>query len=460
MKRTVVKFGGSSLKSKEDITRIIEVVRHYETRPVIVVSALFGVTDLISATIARVRSSQAAIDELVGTLRSKYSAMAKQFISEWSKLSAFNDILDERLNQMDRLLLGMHFLSETPDFATDSVLSFGERLSSALLSAIFNNAGIDCAEALPEDVGLITDGRFRQASVDLEASETGILKALSADKVYVIPGFYGISKEGKITLLGRGGSDYSAASIGRCIGATSVDLWKDVPGFLSADPKLVKNTVAVEKLTYSEAAELSYFGARILHPQTVEPLIDRSIPLRLFNICDFTGEIKPCSIIGTESFVTDDIVKSVTYSDDLGILRLIGPGVGIKPGVLAFATEKLSGAGINIKSVITAQTTINILLSRNDLEKCRAMFPKPEIPAVDEIEFNGDISLIAVVGEGMLARYGIAARVFGAVSSSRINILLISMGASPAAAYFIVKADDREEAVKAIHNEFFSNSNK
>lgn len=258
-----------------------------------------------------------------------------------------------------------------------------------------------------------------------------------------------------MTLLGRGGSDYTAAAIARCIDAASVDLWKDVPGFMSADPKLVANAAAVKRLAYNEAAELSYFGARILHPRTFEPVMDKQIPVRLFNIGRFCEKLEPETIIDGNGVIKEDVIKSVTFSDDFGILKLHGAGVGIKPGIMARVTARLNDEGINIKSIITSQTAINILLALEDLEKSLRAVEAIGLTAVDRIAAVDNISLIAVVGGGILEKPGIAARVFSAVSRRNINIRTISAGPSNVAIYFIIDRNEREKAVKAIHEEVF-----
>jgi aspartate kinase/aspartokinase/homoserine dehydrogenase 1 len=355
------------------------------------------------------------------------------------------------------------------------------------LTAILNFLNIPCIECLPEELGLFTNGEYRNASVNFFLAEEAVGKCLSGNHAYVVPGFYGISPDSKVTLLGRGGSDYTAAAIARCIDAASVDLWKDVPGFMSADPKLVRNPIHIDKLTYSEAAELSYFGARIIHPRTFEPVMEKKIPVRLFDINNYSNTLEPVTTIRENwgvgdpnpftvsqmpyfrSFISKGcqknkvsegsnkkgIIKSVTFSDDFGVLKLHGAGVGIKPGIMARVTTKLNDEGVNIKSIITSQTCINILLSADDLEKGLQIVKTNGLSAVEQISTLENISLIAVVGEGILERPGIAARVLGAVSNQNINVWTISAGASNVTIYFIIAQKDREKAIQAIHKEIF-----
>ncbi len=272
MARPVAKFGGSNLKSKEDIARLIAVLEKYPEPPVVVVSAMYGITDIIRDALVKIKDDEKEIQSLIRTLRQVNLAAVEEYITEPQARTKAVSAIEGRIGELKKYLKGVHFLYYIPEFTADIVLSYGERLSSLLLTAILQHRGIPCEEALPENIGLITDGRFGNASIDLAASEKSLRESLSERKIYIVPGFYGISLKGEITLLGRGGSDYSAAAIGGCLGASSVDLWKDVPGFMTADPKLVSSPKPIRTITYTEAAELAYFGARIIHPQTVEPL--------------------------------------------------------------------------------------------------------------------------------------------------------------------------------------------
>jgi aspartate kinase/aspartokinase/homoserine dehydrogenase 1 len=183
--------------------------------------------------------------------------------------------------------------------------------------------------------------------------------------------------------------------------------------------------------------------------------MDKKIPLRLFNIKKISGNGEPLTLINNKLVIKDGVIKSVTFSDDFGILKLTGPGVGMKPGIMARVTTRLHEGSINIKSIITSQTAINILLAREDLSRSCKMIKEMAFSTVVKVSYIDDISLIAVVGEGMLDRPGIASRVFGAVSRQKVNILIISAGASSVATYFIIERKDREKTIRSIHEEFF-----
>ena len=451
----VVKFGGSNLKDSNGIHKIINAVKAYDCPLVIVVSAFYGVTDQLIDAIHLAVKGKLKINSFINSLLNQKVDLIEKNLDNSLLTQDFKIELEARINKLRTYFLGINYINDVPDFIYDEILSYGERLSSLVLYYTLKAEKISCSEVLPENIGLITDGEFKNASIDFEISSEYLKESLSKDQTYVIPGFYGVSYEGKTTLLGRGGSDYSAAAIASCLNAEFLDLWKDVEGFLSADPKIVGDSVNVQSLTYAEASELAYFGSKILHPRTSEPLRKKNIPIRILNINNTDKGIDPLTIINGKEKVSESIVKSVSYSDHFGLLKLKGSGVGIKPGILAKSTACLDKAGINIKSVITSQTCINILLSDDDLHVANNAIRANEIHGISDVETVEDISLIAAVGEGLTSRYGVAGRIFTAVAKRGINIEIICFGASSVAMYFIVNRNDRNETVRAIHKEFF-----
>lgn len=454
--RTVVKFGGSNLKEADSIERLAKVIRKYEHPPVVIVSAFYGITNLLTDLIVDASTNEDAINKGLNKIFSQKQKIIYNNIQDRQKARVAERSVQSLLLELGKYLQGIHLIGEIPDFLYDKILSFGERLSSNIIYHVLNKQGIKCIESLPEEISLITDGIFGDANVDFEASErTGICKYFNKNTVYVVPGFYGVSQQGKVTLLGRGGSDYAAASIARLIGALSLDIWKDVNGFLSADPHLIDDAVPVKRLSYTEAGELAYFGAKILHPRTIEPIIDRHIPVRIFNIHRHEEGLQALSIINSEDSKTENVIKSITSNDDFGIIKLYGPGIGVRAGILAKITGSLNQNGINVKSVITSQISINILLSLKDLNSSQRIIRELNIREIQKTETLDDISLIALVGDGILEKPGIAARIFGAVAEKQVNVLLSSLGASNVICYLIVSKPERRKAIQEIHNEFF-----
>lgn len=459
MSKIVVKIGGSNLKNSSTVDKVVQTIKAYNRPLVVVVSAFYGITDKLIEILTKVKHDRDEINELTRFLIDMKREILVKYIEDDKILEPTYKKLEKRIEKLKRYLLGIHYIGETPGFVEDVVLSYGERLSALVLTSILQSHNIDAEEALPEKIGLVTNGEFGKATIDYTISREKLISNLSGNKIYIVPGFYGISRDDEVTLLGRGGSDYSAASIARCINADALDIWKDVDGFLTADPNLVEDVNQVKKLSYTEAAELAYFGAKILHPLTISPLMNTNIPVRIFNINNRIDLDNPFSKIDGNPEISDKIIKSVTYNDDFAILKLIGPGVGIRSGLLADITTHLGNKNINIKSVITSQTTINLLLSRNDVFEAQKIVENLDLTLLNQIQTIDDISVIALVGEGMIEKPGLAAKMFGAISKENINIIIISEGASPVTAYFIIHQDERDKAVRAIHHEFFEKSN-
>ena len=274
------------------------------------------------------------------------------------------------INQLKEYFTAISYVHDVPRPSGALILSYGERMSALCMNEILKSQGLISTLALPEDLKLITDGEFHNATVDFSKSK--VKENLPQQDIICIPGYYGVSEEGKTTLLGRGGSDYAAAAIAHCLDSPSLDLWKDVQGFMSGDPKLVSNAQCIKELAYNEAAELAYFGAKILHPRTVEPLKEKNIPVRLFSINEQTDKLTPATIISNK---TDEsrIIKSVTYSKAFGVIKLKGSGLGVKPGVLADVTKLLHLNQININSVLTSQIAINIILKKEDIDNAKSL---------------------------------------------------------------------------------------
>jgi aspartate kinase/aspartokinase/homoserine dehydrogenase 1 len=225
MKKVVAKFGGSNLKKKEDIQKLVSVIKTYNRPMVIVVSAFYGITNHLIQSMEDVKQDQSNIEKLVQFLRElKKEAILENFEDkEWQDKTL--NAVQSRIKELSRYLTGIHYIGDVPEFVEDVILSYGERLSSLVLTSILQSKGIDAEEALPENMPLVTDGEFGNATVDFEVSTPNVQKRLSENKVYVVPGFYGVSGQGKVTLLGRGGSDYSAAALARCLDAESLDVW-------------------------------------------------------------------------------------------------------------------------------------------------------------------------------------------------------------------------------------------
>ena len=458
-KKRVIKVGGSVLKNSKDFEKVLKIIEQYGKSSIVVVSALSGITDLLFELGEKSKKDKETIEKYLKKITEIHLKIYRDLISG-NEAENFALKLHKRAEELYKKLLAAYYLEEIPPSLLDTIISFGEKFSSLLFTESLKAKGVSTEEKLPENIGLKTDGVFGDASVKLEESQYSVRKALSNNTIYIIPGFYGISLEGKISVLGRGGSDYSAAAIANCVEAKSLDVWKDVNGFMSADPKTIKDAREIKRLSYDEAAELTYFGAKILHPRTFEPVSAKNIPVRIFHIDSSSGPENPATIIDNGKKISSKVIKSISSTNGMGILRLWGAGVGIKPGIMAQVTSVLNMEKINIKSIITSQTLINLLLSKEDLERSFQLLKKMPLPAVEKIEKKEKIAVIAVVGEGIVVKHGVAARIFNALAKEKINIEIISLGVSPVATYFIVEEGERDKALISINKEFFNENNQ
>ncbi|MFH2096851.1 MAG: aspartate kinase, partial [Bacteroidota bacterium] len=338
MSLNVIKLGGSNFKSATDYRRAAGIIEKYRKPLVVVVSAFFGVTDRLYAVCKNLLDSNDDAGALIEETCLMHLDLAAEILSQGEFLDAARSEVLLLECELKKLQLGVNYIDDIPEFIVDRILASGEKFNACLLKYVLLDAGIETDVLLPEDIGIYTDGVRGNAGFDFRLSENHIRNLILDEKVYIIPGFYGISQSGKITIFGRGGSDYSAACLANCLNASSLDIWKDVNGFMSADPKVVEDSERIQRLTYDEASELAYFGARILHPRTMEPLRNKHIPIRIFNIENQEPDDFPLTIINTDRSDCVDIIKSVTYSDDFAILKVRGPAVGIVHGVISRIT--------------------------------------------------------------------------------------------------------------------------
>ncbi len=241
--------------------------------------------------------------------------------------------------------------------------------------------------------------------------------------------------------------------IANCLNADALEIWKDVDGFMSVDPKIVKEAVAIDQLSYDEAAELSYFGAQVLHPRTVEPARMKNITILVKNT--FRPELKG-TMIKPSGVQRAQTIKSISFMKNMAIIKIFGAGAGYKTGVMSEISQKLTDADVNIYSAATSQTCIALLISKNDTARSEKALAKSKRGVVERIEILDDIALLCVVGEGLGYEKGIAARVFTAVANEGVNVMMISAGASFVAYHFTVDKKDLERTIKAIHREFFN----
>ncbi|MCG8635173.1 MAG: aspartate kinase [Desulfobacterales bacterium] len=452
----VIKIGGGCLKDGPAANVIIDLITRRGKGDIFVLSAFYGVTDILISGIDLALSDEENIPDIISRLKGLHHTIIKELINDNTVKKQLSKSLGDIYAKLERYYYGISFTREATARMQDMIATFGERISAVILSKAVAARGGDSQYVLPEDLGMISDGKFMDASALMEKTGENIQawlgRHMTPEKILFVPGFYGISESGEITTFGRGGSDYSAAVVAAGSGADALEIWKDTEGFMTADPDNIPHCRLIPKLTYEEAAELAYTGAGILHPRTVEPVKNAGIDIAIKNTYNPDA---PGSLITREVPRAENIIKSVSYTTDVAILKIYAPGVGARFGFLSSILAPLGRAGINVKSVVTSQTCISLILSRKDIhaghEAVQAIRPVPFRKAV----VVTDVALVSIVGEGLHTNRGIAAKCFSAVSGADVNIEMISSGTSNAALYFLVKEKRLDDTIQALHKIFF-----
>jgi aspartate kinase len=451
----VMKFGGSSIKTPKLMKKVAEVVKNEPDKKVIVVSALSGQTNEIREYLKTIETEKKDINSFVSTILLRHKDMAFSVLTNQNILDKVYENLKSQILKLERLLFGVVYTEELTPRTNDLILSSAERMSVYILEGLLLENGISAKAYEADKIGIVTDGVFLCATANLPKCEENLKKILKKPLetgiVPVITGFFGADKNGRTTTFGKNGSDYSAAVCAYALDSDLLELYKDVHGFMSADPNLVLDSYPIKTLSYDEAAELAYFGIDILHPRTVGPAKKKGIPIIIKNINNSNEE---GTIIQNQTKSVDQGIKSVVYTTDLAEIRIFGTGAGNTSGILSIVTGILGQKNINIYSVSTSHTHLSILVNKSDLEGSLGALNGICGGPIDKISYSDDIALVCVVGCESRNIKGLSGKLFSAVGEMDVNIDMISAGASDVAAHFIVKAENLIKTVNAIHSTF------
>lgn len=452
----VIKIGGGCLKDGRAARKIIELIAQRGKGDLFVLSAFYGVTDILIKGVEQALEDEETIPQTMDKLKNLHQAVINELIDKKKIQQDLSDELMPVFKRLERYLYGISFTREATPRMKDMVATYGERISAVILAKSLVALDRESIYLLPEEIGIISDGKYMDATAVMSKTAQNMTAALekyyTPEKIIFIPGFYGVSETGEITTFGRGGSDYSAAVVAASVNADVLEIWKDTEGFMTADPDNIPHCRLIPELTYEEAAELSYTGAGILHPRTVEPVKKAKIRIAIKNTYNPDA---PGSLIKKDAKTSDQIIKSVSYTTDVAVLKIYASGVGARFGILNSITENLAASGINIKSVVTSQTCISLLLSKKDIEAGHSSIQKIRPRPYRSSSTVTNVALVSIVGEGLQTNRGVAAKCFTAVSDANVNIEMISFGTSNAALYFLVHQDKLDSTINALHDQFF-----
>ncbi len=463
MARLIMKFGGTSVGTPEAISQVVRIVRDHLAQGhqvAAVVSAMAGVTDqLLASAEAAAAGEEERYAGINAALREKHEAAVKQLISAPDERDAALAEVQRLLAEHLELCEAVKILGEATPRISDSLVSFGERLSSRVITAAMRAQGIGAVQ-FDSSRFVVTDNAFQQAEPLWDETETriktGFLPQLEAGVTPVITGFIGATPDGTLTTLGRGGSDFSAAIFAACLNGDELIVWTDVDGVMTADPRLDRRARVLPYVSYQEIGELAFYGAKVLHPKTVQPIINRGIPLRVRNT--FNAGHKG-TLVGARTQASATVIKAVTGIRDVSMLTVSGRGMLGVPGIVGRTFLATANAGASILMISQSSSEQSFCFTVVDplANSVRAAVEnelQQEIMQrdIDSVEVWSDIVIITVVGAGMRGTPGVAGRVFSLLGERRINVLAIAQGSSECSISFIVAEDDLELAVSELHS--------
>lgn len=459
----VMKFGGTSLGDAERIALVaglVERTREVDPRRVVVVSAMSGVTNALLAAARAACTSPAAAGERLADLCARHEATAHALLQTPAERQAALAAIASHLADVLRCCESIATLGEATVRSLDRVAGAGERLASTLLAAVLRERGV-AAEAVPATGLIVTDAHFGAAEPDLEASRprarARLLPLVAEGVVPVVTGYIAATAEGVPTTLGRGGSDFSAAILGACLDADAVWIWSDVDGILTADPNIVPEARTLEELSYADAATLAAFGAEVLHPKTVAPLVDRGIPLRLLNTFNPNH---PGTRIVAQPTLEGPRPPAIISTRGLRMLEVTGNGGRWGPAVAGRALSALAGAGVEVLmfSQSYSERTLTLLVRQSDAE---ASLHALEREFADDLAHRHLARLAALAGVGTISVVGAAGRdgatvvpkTFAALGRLEAQIVSVAQSASEYHVSVVVPEEEVDDAVRFIHRE-------
>jgi aspartokinase/homoserine dehydrogenase 1 len=459
----VLKFGGSSLSTPATIRQVGKILLATRSKEpiIVVVSAFEGVTNKLLECARLAERADPAFEGAFEQIAKRHRTAVTQLIQQGR--ARVREQVDTMLTELQSTLQGIHLLRHCPVRALDMTASFGERLSALIVAAYLNQK----YPSLPVDARdfLVTDDQFTHANVNFKRTNprgrrlfSTLMKRHRNRVIPIVTGFIGATEDGQTTTIGRNGSDYSAAIVGAAVGASVIEIWTDVDGVLSADPRVVSSAFVLPDMTYEEAMELSYFGAKVLHSATIAPAVARKIPILIKNTFNPNA---PGTLISTRTTDDGKPAKGITSVGDLALLTLRGPGMVGVPGVAERLFRTLAARKVNVVLISQASSEHTICFGIRNADSARAVdairheFQFEFHEQSMQVDVKSDQAILAVVGEGMKGRPGVAGKVFDSLGRQNINISAIAQGGSERNISCVIDTHDQVRALNAIHQGFF-----
>jgi aspartate kinase len=453
MKIVVMKFGGTSVEDPVAIGRTAAIVAGRVASgksPVVVVSAMAKVTDqLLRAAAAASQGDRTGALAISSRLRARHRDTACALLNDRTNSAALVTLIDEKFDALDEILRGVSAIHELTPRISDLIVSHGERISSRIVAGAFSERGVNAVHADAREF-IITDATFQKAVpqhdiIEKRAPEK-LMPLLCEGKVPVMGGFIASNEAGLTTTLGRGGSDYTGALVGGALNVETIEIWTDVDGIMTADPRVCPDALRVKEISFEEAAELAYFGAKVLHPATILPAVKKNIPVQVLNSRNPSCE--GTRIISLAPHCKSPF-KSIAVKKKLSIIDVVASRMLMSHGYLSQIFAIFDKHKCPVDMVSTSEVSVSLTVDSN------ASLPElsADLSKLADVKYEGKKALVCMVGEDIRGQNGIAAQVFNAIR--HVNVRMISQGASEINMSFMIEEDDADEAVRSLHAAFF-----
>jgi bifunctional aspartokinase / homoserine dehydrogenase 1 len=456
----VMKFGGSSLADAGRIRTVARIIADAKEKDsvAVVLSAMKGVTDALLDAASAAEKADPSYKDFYQSVCAKHHTAMEELLPEDDQ-SDLRAILDSMFTELKDILHGVELVRECSPRTRDLVAGFGERLSCCVVAAYLSSQGAP-SRMVDARTMILTDENHGAASVVFGKTYGRVAEMLgSMSETPVITGFIAATPDGITTTLGRNGSDYTASIVAAGIGADLVEIWTDVDGVMSADPRYVPAAFVLPEITVEEAMELSYFGAEVIHPYTMIPAVEKNIPLRIKNTMNPSA---PGTLIGKKTMEATHGVTGIASIESVALINVSGGGMVGIPGIASRVFRALASAGVNIIMISQASSehSICIVFRAHQAEKALSSLHKElarelESRKIDQFELMKDLEIVAVIGSRMQGTPGISGRLFSALGNAGINVLAIAQGSSEMNISFVVNGGDRRNVLNVVHNAFF-----
>lgn len=453
----VMKFGGTSVEDAIAIRRLLEIVGRERNRPpLVVVSACAGVTNELLRVAQSVRGGdKSKAQQTLKGIKTRHKQIASDLLAG-ELLNSISEKIDELIQELQNFVQGVYLLGELTPRSVDAFSSFGEQLSSLIIHAAMKQNGMD-AELVDARSIMLTDNAFTSALPKMERvtekAKEIILPHIASNKIVITQGFIGATEDGITTTIGRGGSDLSASIFGSVLDTEEIQIWTDVDGMMSADPRIIPEAHLIDVMSFAEASELAYFGAKVLHPRTILPAVEKKIPVRVLN--SKRPEVRGTLIVHDvlkETTSNGDVIKSIAFKKGITVINVNSSRMLMAHGFLAKLFSIFEEFQKSVDVVATSEVSVSLTVDSEE----QLTDILTELQKIGDVQIKQQKAIVCVVGEGMRNAKGTGARIFAALANADVNIEMVSEGASEINLTLVVDEQDVAKSVRALHDEFFA----